>query len=85
MIFLHWLMTRVACRWHWFGDLIKGQAVVVVRDGLPLRDVMRVHHISPHDLEEEMRLQGVDDVSQVRLAIKERNGEISVLKRDASG
>ena len=38
-------------------------------------------HISPHDLIEELRLNGVNDISEVKQAYKERNGEISVIKR----
>ena len=36
------------------------------------------HHISIHDLEEALRMKGIDDIQQVRRAYKERNGEISL-------
>ncbi len=38
-----------------------------------------LHHISLQDLEEYARLKGIDDISQIRLAYKERNGEVSVI------
>src|SRR6266568_3862365 len=26
LVAMHWLFTRMACRSHWFGDLVKGRA-----------------------------------------------------------
>src|SRR5436190_2549198 len=81
LVATHWLLTRLACQWHWFGDLVKGHAHVIVENGQPLQDNMLRHHISTHDLEEALRVKGIDDLAQVRLAFKERNGEISILTR----
>jgi uncharacterized membrane protein YcaP (DUF421 family) len=79
IVAMHWLLTLMACRWHWFGDLVKGRSHLIVQDGQPLPGALRRHHLSPHDLEEEFRLRGVADIRQVREAFKERNGEVSVL------
>lgn len=81
LVATHWVLTWLACRSHWFGDLVKGHAHVIVEDGQPIRENMLHHHISVHDLEEYARNKGIDDVSQVRLAFKERNGEVSVLAK----
>jgi uncharacterized membrane protein YcaP (DUF421 family) len=44
--------------------------------------MMRRNHVSTHDLEEDLRLNGhIDDVSQVRLARIERSGDISFIKK----
>jgi uncharacterized membrane protein YcaP (DUF421 family) len=79
LVATHWLLTRMACQWHWFGNLIKGHADLVVKDGKPLLASMHRHNISIHDLEEALRLNGIDNIQKVRLAYKERNGEISAL------
>jgi len=81
LVAVHWLLTRLACQWHWFGDLVKGHADMIVEDGRPLEANMLHHHISTHDLDEFLRNKGIDDVSKVRVAYKERNGEVSVLAR----
>ena len=78
---VHWLLTAIACRSHWFGTLFKGNSELVVDNGRALNATMRKAHISDHDLLEQLRLRGVDDLQQVRAAFKERNGEISVLSR----
>ena len=81
LVVTHWLLTRLACRRHWFGNLVKGHASMIVKDGHPLSDCMLRHHISKHDLEEYARMKGIDDISQIRLAYKERNGEVSVIPK----
>ena len=80
----HWLLTAMACRWHWFGTLMKGSSHLVVLDGKPMTKPMRHSHISPHDLVEEMRLAGIGELEHVHEAFKERNGQISFIKRPAT-
>jgi uncharacterized membrane protein YcaP (DUF421 family) len=81
LVATHWLLTWGACRSHWFGDLVKGHADVIVENGEPIVSNMLHHHISIHDLQEYARNKGLEDVSQVRVAYKERNGEVSVLAK----
>lgn len=81
LVAAHWLLTRVAYHSHFVGGLVKGHARVIVQDGQPLRQMMNRSHISERDLEEALRLNGTDDLAEVRLVYKERNGELSVVKR----
>ena len=81
LVAAHWLLTLIACRSHWVGNLIKGRSHLIVEQGKTIPESMLQHHISIHDLEEAMRIKGYDDVSQVREAYKERNGEISVVTK----
>jgi len=84
LVFMHWLFTRLAYRWHAFGMFIKGHVRTLVIDGQLQYDAMRQSNLSEHDVMEELRLHGVDDVSHVARAYKERNGEISVIKKKPS-
>lgn len=81
IVLLHSALTKATFHWHGLGTLIKGHAKLVVEDGRPLADALRSSNISEHDLMEELRLHGVADVSEVKQAYKERNGEISVIRR----
>ena len=83
IVAVHWVLTAIACRSHWFGTVFKGNSELVVENGKVLRTPMKHSHISEHDLIEQLRLRGVDDLQQVRAAFKERNGEISVLRQDS--
>ena len=59
LVAAHWLLTWLACRWHWFGNLVKGHAHVIVKDGEPLIDNMYRSHLSKHDLDEQLRQKGM--------------------------
>ena len=83
IVFLHWLLTALACRSHRFGKLIKGNCTLLVKDGLIEERAMLHSHISRHDLEEALHMKGLETVGQVHLAFKERNGEISIIPRSA--
>jgi uncharacterized membrane protein YcaP (DUF421 family) len=84
IVLLHYALTSFACRSHVFGTAVKGHAFVLVKDGQPDEQAMRHSHISPHDLEEEIRLKGLETVEEVHLAYKERNGEVSVIAKKKS-
>lgn len=57
---------------------------VVMRDGLHCAEALRRTGFSDDDLRQRLRLAGVSDRSQVRLAVLERTVEISVLRGDAA-
>jgi uncharacterized membrane protein YcaP (DUF421 family) len=85
LVFLHRLVGALACRWSAFSKLIKGDAIVLVKDGVRRPDAMRRVDISEDDLEENLRVNAnvakVEDVAEARL---ERNGLISAVKRGRS-
>ena len=85
LVACHWAFTALAYQSHALGVLLKGNVRLLVEDGVPQLANMRHSHISRHDLEESLRLAGVDDIREVRRAYKERNGEISVIKARQPG
>ena len=83
LVALHWLLTALGYRFPGFEDTIKGRAYPLVEQGRQRGDNMRRSHVSRDDLTEAMRLQGIGDFAQIESAFKERNGEVSVIKRPA--
>jgi Predicted membrane protein len=82
LVLLHRLFAHLAYYSHGFGILVKGKPDTIVRDGQCDFPTMRRNHVSIHDLEEDMRLNGhLDDLSKVRLARVERSGDISFIKK----
>jgi uncharacterized membrane protein YcaP (DUF421 family) len=81
LIAMHWVFSFGASRWHGFGNLVKGRPRVLVRDGKPDRDAMRRAHITEHDLDEDLRAEGLDGAETVKEARLERSGKVSVVKR----
>lgn len=83
LVLLHRALAWLAFRWHPLGRWIKGDAEEVVTEGRLVDDALRRHRLSKRDVEEDLRLNGVGDVAEVRSARLERSGEISVLRRGA--
>lgn len=80
LVLLHRLFAHLANRSHRFGILVKGSPDTIVRNGECDLRMMRRNHVSMHDLEEDMRLAHIDDLSKIRLARVERSGDISFIK-----
>lgn len=85
LVLLHRTLAYWARRSHTFGNLIKGRSAVLIRDGTVDKDLAARNRVSPHDIAEDLRLHGnVVDVADVLLAVLERNGQISVVRRRPS-
>jgi len=80
LVGIHWLLAFLTARLDWFGPLVKGNRMLLIRDGEIQEDGMRRSGLSRRDLEQHLRLEaGTTDVSTIRLAYMERNGRISVV------
>nr|WP_041682549.1 YetF domain-containing protein [Pusillimonas sp. T7-7] len=55
--------------------------VALIKDGQFQLHGMRREYVSKEELMEQLRLQGVDDISLVRRAYMEASGDVSVLKK----
>jgi uncharacterized membrane protein YcaP (DUF421 family) len=61
---------------------LDGVPVVLVRDGQPLEDVMRRARVGEEDVLAAARMhQGLEHMAQIRVAVLERTGVISVIPR----
>jgi uncharacterized membrane protein YcaP (DUF421 family) len=82
LVILHRILAYWSRRSHALGVLIKGRSDVVVKDGIFDERAARRNRLSEHDLMEDLRLNGnVADVRDVSLAVLERNGQVSVVRR----
>jgi uncharacterized membrane protein YcaP (DUF421 family) len=83
LMIIHRAFAFGACKSHWFGKLIKGQPVTLVRNGQVDWRQMKRSLVSKHDFEEDLRLDAkTEDVSTIQLARLERSGDISFIKRE---
>jgi len=82
LVILHNVLTWAACRYHPFGQWLKGHSQVVIAEGQVQLPALKQHHVSRHDLEEDLRLNGATSSPEnVRQAVLERNGDISVMRK----
>jgi uncharacterized membrane protein YcaP (DUF421 family) len=69
-------------RWPRLEHVMDGRPIVIVRDGRPLRDVMDKSRVDEDDVLAAARAtQGLERMEQVKLAVLERGGGISVVPR----
>ena len=65
-----------------FGQWIHPPALELIRDGKVNRRNLRRELITMEELKEQLREQGIDDISDVQQACMEGDGRISVVKLD---
>ncbi len=82
LIVLNFTVGRAARRWLPIGRLLKGHATVLVNRGLVIDDHLRRESIGRDELMTALREHGVGDLDDVRLAVLEVDGSISVLKNE---
>ncbi|CDF93101.1 MULTISPECIES: DUF421 domain-containing protein [unclassified Pseudomonas] len=72
-------------RSQWVSRLIDGGPTVIVEDGRILRGRMRLARLVEADIMEAARSsQGIETLEQIKFAIIERNGKISVIAKESS-
>lgn len=82
LVGLHWLIAAIAYSSDWFGTLVKGKPVLLIKDGRLNEKGMRGSNLSHQDLQEAIRIESqVTEPESVKLAYLERNGGISVIPR----
>jgi len=75
-----WLVPRSAA----LRRLAEGQATIIGRDGAWDRDALAREGLDEAECEMALREHGVADVREVRLAVLETDGTISVVSSNAS-
>jgi uncharacterized membrane protein YcaP (DUF421 family) len=80
LVAVHWVLAFLSHRWRSFGRILKGESYTLVSEGRICRDQMRKSLLTENDLKEMLRLRArLTDPSEARLAILERNGQISAI------
>lgn len=82
---LQWLTSRLSARSTRFHDLVDNPPIVLIEHGQYLEGAMRRARVSQQSLEQQLRSQGVGEVSQVRFAILESGGTVSVVQGEEQG
>lgn len=81
LIALNWIVGLVSARSPKVERWVEGAPVLLARDGQVYRDVLRRELISREDFEKAMREAGCLGMADIRLAVLENNGHITVVPR----
>jgi uncharacterized membrane protein YcaP (DUF421 family) len=83
LMILHRAFAFGAFNSHWFGKLIKGEPLTLVRNGEINWKSMKHGLVSEHDLEEDLHLDAkTEEISDIKTARLERSGDISFIKKE---
>jgi uncharacterized membrane protein YcaP (DUF421 family) len=78
---MDWLAFRVSAIRHF----VHPDRKPLIRDGRLLRKTLQEELMTEEELMTQLRLNGVEDVSEVKAAYLEGNGEVSVIKVEQGG
>jgi uncharacterized membrane protein YcaP (DUF421 family) len=85
LIGLNYVMQLLKQRSKWFGRLLDDIPLVIVADGKPLKDRMHKARVDEDDVLDAAREScGLEHMDQIRHAILERDGQISIIPRSRS-
>ncbi len=79
---LHRSVSFLKAKSSHFGAIIDGTPLVAVKDGAWQTEVMRGMSLAPEDIMAAARLKGINSIFDVKYAILERNGTISIIEAE---
>jgi len=73
-------MSLLKRRFRWLDRMLDGEPLIIVRDGIPLEDRMVKERIGIDEVLEAARQAGLERLAQIKYAVLERNGSISIIR-----
>jgi uncharacterized membrane protein YcaP (DUF421 family) len=73
------IMSLLKRRFRILDRLMDGEPIIIVRDGVPLEKRMAKERIDMEDVLEAARQNGLESMAQIKYAVLERNGSISII------
>lgn len=86
VVFMAWnyLINLLSYRVPFLERLISAQPLPIVRDGKLLRRNMRREFLTEQELMAHLRMEGMEDIGEVKSAHVEADGKITVVRRKAA-
>ena len=78
---MHVSVSWVKARSAWFGRVVDGTPVVIYEDGEFHKDRMRALRVLESDVMAAARQRGLMRLEQVRYAVAERDGKVSIIEQ----
>lgn len=82
IIFWNYLFDWLSFKSSWFARLVEPPPLPLIKNGKILHRNMRREFITEDELMMQVRQKGLDDISQVKEAYIESNGQISVIQHE---
>lgn len=82
--FIIFVFDWLAIKFDWFSKLLKGTPDVIISNGKLIQKALEKNRLEEKDIKAMLRKEGVSDIKEVKKAILEINGELSVIKKRKS-
>lgn len=80
--FMHRFLSWAKSKSHRVGAIIDGTPVVIIDRGNWQQEAIRETYLRRDDIEAAARGMGITDLNDIEYAILERNGHISIIKKE---
>lgn len=81
LITINWLIGYLSYRYPGLETLLEGKALLLIKDGIVDKDTLKNEHITHAELQAALRHNGYIAVSDVKFAMLETNGQVSVCSK----
>jgi uncharacterized membrane protein YcaP (DUF421 family) len=79
------LFSVFSYKWDFFDKIANGVPVVILEDGKPIKERMRRARVEVGDImEAARRFQGLERLDQIKYAVLEKDGKISIIPQHAT-
>ena len=82
LVGLNWFVGWITYHSKRLEAIIEGRPIIIVHDGKIVPEAMRRVQMTNHELEAALRAQGCCSLGEVRFAVIENNGHVSVIPMD---
>ena len=82
MLALNYVTNRLSFALPWFERMMEHKPLQIIRDGQTIPRNLKREMLTADELMGSLRLNGVDDIAQVRSAWVEGDGRLSVVKKE---
>lgn len=77
------LLSQLSLKSLTFRELICGHPSILIRDGVVQQSAMKKNRFTLNELLEQLRIQGISKIQDVKYAVLENSGQLSVLLRSS--
>lgn len=78
------ILSFLAWRFKRTRPVLEGVPLIIVREGQPLEQVLRVERVTLDELKESARSHGISDLGDIKLGVLEPDGQFSFITYDGS-
>lgn len=80
LLVLNYVTNRLSFHFRWLERIMQHTPLPIIRDGKAIPANLRKELLTPEELAGHLRLNGVEDISEVQCAYVESDGRLSVVK-----